>query len=80
MNKWRDGWIKECWWINACGYITGVCVCVCVCVCVDRRKEGSCWVNASGCESTIYFFGRLNSVYNTLLKMGRKQHWRTVIP
>lgn len=53
---------------------------VCVCVCVDRRKEGSCWVNASGCESTIYFFGRLNSVYNTLLKMGRKQHWRTVIP
>ena len=47
-------------------------VCVCVCVCMDGRKEGYCWVNASGCESTIYFFGRLNSVYNTLLKMGRK--------
>ena len=52
-------------------------VCVCMCACMDGRKEGYCWVNASVCESTIYFFGRLNSVYNTYSRW--EGNWRTVI-
>lgn len=37
MNTWMDGGIKECWWINGSGSITGMCVCVCAWM--EGRKD-----------------------------------------